>query len=69
MLKMLKQLRTDKTRKTMKKEDMKNLEWYDGGDGVTYEFWRDPWSRKIYRVEIEIVRDWDSAEEVDRVTH
>ena len=53
----------------MKKENIEHLEWYDGGDGVTHEFWRDPWSSKIYRVEIEIVRDWDSAEEVDTVVH
>ena len=49
----------------MKQEIIDRLEWYDGGDGVEHEFWRHPDTNQIYRVPIEIVRDFDQAEEVD----
>ena len=42
---------------------MKTIEWYDGGDGVTYEIWQDE-DGKLYHVPIEIVRDFDNAEDV-----
>ena len=47
----------------MNKEIIERLEWYDGGDGVTYEYWIDPETRKTYLVDIEIVRDFENAEE------
>lgn len=40
------------------------LEWYDGGDGVEYEVYQDPVTKKLYKVEIEIVRNFEDAEEV-----
>lgn len=43
---------------------MKTMEWYDGGDGVTYEIWQDEHGN-LYRVPIEIVRDFGNA---DRLT-
>ena len=52
----------------MNKEIIKRLEWHDGGDGVEYEFWKDPETGQLYRVPIEIVREFDQAEAVDRVS-
>ena len=49
----------------MKKEIEERLEWYDGGDGVEYEIWQDTVTKKLYKVEIEIVRNFQEAEEVD----
>jgi len=40
------------------------LEWFlYGGDGCEYELWQDPNTGKIYRVPIEIVRDWGNITE------
>ena len=40
------------------------LEWFlYGGDGDEYELWQDPSTGKIYRVPIEIVRDWENITE------
>ena len=49
----------------MDKEIIERLEWYDGGDNVTYEYWIDPQTGKTYLVDIEIVRDFDNAEEAE----
>ena len=48
----------------MKEEVKERLEWYDGGDGIEYEVWQDPVTKKLYKVEIEIVRNFEEAEEV-----
>lgn len=42
-----------------------NLEFYDGGDSVEYEVWQDKTTKKLYRVSIEIVRDFSEAKEVE----
>lgn len=52
----------------MDKEIIERLEWHDGGDGVEYEFWKDPETEQLYSVPIEIVRDFDQAVAVDRVS-
>jgi hypothetical protein len=52
----------------MDKEIIKRLYWIDGGDGVEYEFWEDSLTNQIYRVPIEIVREFDEAEAVDPVS-
>ena len=52
----------------MNQEILDRLEWHDGGDGINYEYWSDPQTGKIYLIEMEIVRDFDSAKEVDRIT-
>ena len=44
---------------------MKEMEWYDGGDGVTYETWKDE-DGDLYLVPIEIVRDFDNAEKIEK---
>ena len=49
----------------MDKEIIERLEWYDGGDNVTYEYWIDPETGKTYLVDIEIVRDLDNAVEAE----
>lgn len=49
----------------MTKAIIDRLEWYDGGDNVTYEYWIDPETGKTYLVDIEIVRDFDNAEEAE----
>jgi len=38
--------------------------FYDSGDGVEYEVWQDEKTDKLYRVPIEIVRDFALMEEV-----
>lgn len=43
------------------------IEWYDGGDGVEYEVWQDKITKQLFRVPIEIVRDFDEMEEVSSV--
>ena len=53
---------------TMTKEILERLEWEHGGDMIEYEFWRDPVTNKLYNVPIEIVRDFDGAEEVERTS-
>jgi len=45
------------------KEIVDRLEWYDGGDGIEYEKWIDPETNIIWRVPIEIIRDFYDAEE------
>lgn len=52
----------------MNKEILERIEWKDGGDGIEYEFWQDPKTGKIYNVPIEIVRDFDNAEEVEHIS-
>jgi hypothetical protein len=42
-----------------------NLEFYDSGDGVSYEVWQDETTEQLYRVPIEVVRDFVNIEEVD----
>ncbi len=49
----------------MDKEIIKRLYWYDSGDGVEHELWKDSLTNQVYRVPIEIVRDFDAAEKVD----
>ena len=41
-----------------------NLEWTEGGDGVEFEYWKDTETEKLFKVEIEIVRDFNGKEEV-----
>mgnify|MGYP003121240938 FL=1 len=52
----------------MNNEIIERLEWIHGGDGIEYEFYKDPDTGQLYRVPIEIVRDFDQAEAVDRVS-
>ena len=40
------------------------LEWYDAGDGVEYEVWMNTTTKKLYKVEIEVVRNFNEMEEV-----
>jgi hypothetical protein len=49
----------------MNKEIIERLYFYDSGDGVEYELWKDSLTNQVYKVSIEIVRDFDSAEKVD----
>lgn len=48
----------------MTEEILERLEWIHGGDGVEYELWQDPQTKKVYNVPIEIVRDWDNITEL-----
>ena len=52
----------------MKEEELikvaEKLEFHDGGDGVEWELWIDKKTDKLYRVPIEIVRDFSDKEEV-----
>ena len=57
-----------KKKRRMTEEILGRLEWEHGGDMIEYEFWRDPVTKKLYNVPIEIVRDFGSAEEVDEIT-
>ena len=41
-----------------------DLEYYGSGDGVEYEVWVDPNTNLLYRVPIEIVRDFKSMKQV-----
>jgi len=41
------------------------LEFYEGGDGVEYEIWQNPHTKQLYRMPIEVVRDYDNKEAVD----
>ena len=45
------------------KPNVDNLEWFDGGDGVEFETWKDTTTGKLYMVPIEIVRDFDGMSE------
>jgi hypothetical protein len=40
------------------------LEFYDYGDGVEYEIWRDTLTNKFYHVPIEINRDWSNIKTI-----
>lgn len=40
------------------------LEFHDGGDGVEYEVWINPETEELFRVGIEIVRDFDNIRSV-----
>ena len=60
--------RSQQNFKTMTDEILERLEWEHGGDMIEYEFWRDPVTNKLYNVPIEIVRDFDNAEEVEEIT-
>ena len=48
-----------------------DLEWYDGGDGIEYEIWIDTDTDQLYKVPIEIVRNFKEKEllecKVDRM--
>lgn len=46
----------------VKEED---VNFDDGGDGVEYEVWVNPKTNQLYRVPIEIVRNFDNAEPVE----
>jgi hypothetical protein len=35
-----------------------NLEYYDDGDGIDYDYWIDPKTKQVYYVPMEIVRDF-----------
>ena len=52
----------------MDNEIIERLEWIHGGDGIEYEFYQDPETGQLYCVPIEIVRDFDQAVAVDRVS-
>lgn len=42
-----------------------DLEWYDGGDGIEYEIWIDTDTDQLYKVPIEIVRNFKEKELID----
>lgn len=42
-------------------EIIERLEFIEGGDGVEYERWIDRKTNLVYRVPIEIVRDFNNA--------
>ena len=46
------------------KIDRDDLEITEGGDGVETEIWRHPDANKLYKVGIEIKRDWDNMEQI-----
>ena len=48
---------------------LQRLEFFDGGDGVEYEYWRDSESKLMYEIPIEIVRDFSDldSKKVDRI--
>ena len=50
------------TKNKITKEIIERLEWYDIGDGIEFELWIDPKTEILYRVPIEIVRDFDNAD-------
>ena len=43
-------------------EIIERLEWYDMGDGIEFELWIDTKTEILYRVPIEIVRNFDNAD-------
>jgi len=51
------------TKMELTDEIIHRLEWYDMGDGIEFELWIDTKTEILYRVPIEIVRDFDNAEE------
>jgi hypothetical protein len=47
-------------------EDIINrLEFWDSGDGVEFEYWRDTETEFVYQVPIEIVRDFNEIKKVN----
>ena len=44
-------------------EIIDRLIWYDVGDGIEFEKWIDPQTKKLYMVPIEIKRYFNDAEE------
>lgn len=56
---------TDEILERLEWEHYNRVMYLDGGDMIEYEFWRDPVTNKLYNVPIEIVRDFDNAEEVE----
>ena len=52
--------------KEISNEILSRLEYLDG-DGLNFEYYEDPETGKIYRVDLELRRDWDSAEEVKKM--
>jgi hypothetical protein len=49
------------TKNKITPEIIERLEWYDMGDGIEFELWIDTKTEILYRVPIEIVRDFDNA--------
>ena len=48
------------------REDIINrLEFWDSGDGVDFEYWRDTETEFVYQVPIEIVRDFNEIKKVN----
>tara|TARA_R100000654_G_scaffold529_2_gene1979 strand:- start:2403 stop:2555 length:153 start_codon:yes stop_codon:yes gene_type:complete len=45
------------------KEIIERLNWYADGDGEEFELWMDKKTNIVYRVPIQIIRDFDNAEE------
>ena len=55
----------DTTNKEVKNINQKEMEFYDGGDGVEWEVWIDKKNNKKYVIPIQIQRFWDDAEELE----
>jgi len=58
----LKKLTIMETKNKITPEIIDRLEWYDMGDGIEFELWIDTKTEILYRVPIEIVRDFDNAD-------
>ena len=54
----------DTINKEVKNINEEGMEFYDGGDGVEWEVWRDKKTNKKYIVPIEIKRRFEDAEEL-----
>jgi len=63
-LDILYQVKEQLSEKTLAPDVIDRLEFHDGGDGIEYEVWEDPETGKLYKLEIEIVRNFDGAQEV-----
>ena len=48
--------------KWVQKINPNDLEHYDSGDGVSHEYWQHKETKDVFKVPIEIVRDWDNSE-------
>ena len=51
------------TKNKITPEIIDRLNWYSNGDGEEFELWMDKKTNIVYRIPIEIVRDFDNAEE------
>ena len=51
----------------MKTTEIENLEWYESGDGTEYEIWIDTSTNQLYKVPIEILRNFTEKEPVDSI--